>query len=64
MSEIHKVKCDFCRTTVNLKWNSEHWIIPTNWSELITDGRMEDEHICNKCKPKKKKSVEVVEDVE
>lgn len=58
MSIIHKVKCDMCGVVAKLKWNGEHWLIPENWVKLFDDSKMHslDEHICDKCRPKKKPS--------
>ena len=54
---IHKVKCDYCGKTADLKYNGEHWLIPKDWAQLWDDEKAHcvDIHICELCKPKPKK---------
>jgi hypothetical protein len=54
---IHQVQCDYCKAKADLKYNGEHYLIPTDWRELFDDHRVyaTNEHACPKCLPPKRK---------
>jgi len=56
--KIFKVKCDYCNTTADLKYNGEHWLMPKGWAQLWDEetARCVEVHICPSCKPKEKKA--------
>ena len=51
--KIRQVVCDECRRKEDLKYNGEHWLIPTDWVEMYSDQQAQtlDIHLCNDCKP-------------
>lgn len=63
MTAIHEFKCDGCRKKIKAYYNGEHWLPPTGWVEIMDSDRAEltGDHLCEKCRPKVKKSREVEE---
>ena len=58
MTFIRHIKCDKCGIKVVPEYNGEHWLPPDDWAEIFETGAAmcTGEHLCPKCRPKRKKS--------
>jgi hypothetical protein len=60
MSAYHEFKCDACCKTVPATYNGEHWLPPHGWVEIFDIHRAQTtgEHLCEKCKPVRRRKEE------
>lgn len=49
--KIHRVYCDKCKRSADLKWNGEHWLCPKDWTELFDEAEIGplNIHLCQYC---------------